>query len=461
MKFAWAAAWFYMVLLALMPSFTSAANGAQDLQSIQKAITATQKQIRQTAAEQKKVDAAISQAQNKLNKISQELAQLNQQHERTWQQAQRLRLTLEKLKTEIEEAQTQVARLLNAHYRNRAPNALAVFLQTDKIPQKERNLEYIRYINQANENVIARLYKQQQQWQKNSIAANEQLKKLSALQQQKKQALNQLSNLKDKQITQSKDLAKQISTKNQQLAKLKKDESRLSGLIAKLATQEANLRKAETKKTTKTTKPKPIITAETEKKTDNAPASEQNNTDQAANASVKPSQSAENNNKTNKTNKTTVHGLTTEDLALSPTSPNSPSAASKTTGSHSFSARQGQMKRPVNGHIAGYFGRERPNGGVWKGLYITTSPTAVNSIAAGKVVYAAALQGYGNTVIIDHGSDYVSVYSGLGSIAVRKGVQVKAQQYLGQSDHLDSGEPGIYFEIRYQNRVMNPLSWVS
>ncbi len=115
---------------------------------------------------------------------------------------------------------------------------------------------------------------------------------------------------------------------------------------------------------------------------------------------------------------------------------------------------------PVSGAITGRFGAARSGGGTWKGLLIAGSGASVHNVAAGEVVYAAALSGYGNTVIVNHGSGYMTVYSGLSAIQVGSGQTVTARAVLGSSGALPSGESGLYFEVRYQNRAMNPLSWV-
>ena len=122
---------------------------------------------------------------------------------------------------------------------------------------------------------------------------------------------------------------------------------------------------------------------------------------------------------------------------------------------------QGRLQRPAGGSISGRFGQARPGGGTWKGLFISTPPTAVRSIAEGEVAYAAPLQGYGNTVIIDHGSGYLSIYTGLSQISAGTGSRVSAHQTIGRSGSLPDGENGLYFEIRYRNQAMNPASWVN
>jgi len=146
--------------------------------------------------------------------------------------------------------------------------------------------------------------------------------------------------------------------------------------------------------------------------------------------------------------------LTAEDLALEAPEAQEPQ-------SQGFSRMQGRLQRPAGGSISGRFGQARPGGGTWKGLFISTPPTAVRSIAEGEVAYAAPLQGYGNTVIIDHGSGYLSIYTGLSQISAGAGSRVSASQTIGRSGSLPDGENGLYFEIRYRNQAMNPASWVN
>ena len=121
---------------------------------------------------------------------------------------------------------------------------------------------------------------------------------------------------------------------------------------------------------------------------------------------------------------------------------------------------QGRLKRPIGGNIGGRFGKPRPGGGTWKGVFFATAPAAVHSIAAGTVAHTGSLEGYGNLVIIDHGGGYLSVYSGLGSISVSSGSSVGAGSVVGSSGRLPTGEQGLYLEIRLRGQQMNPLSWI-
>ena len=48
---------------------------------------------------------------------------------------------------------------------------------------------------------------------------------------------------------------------------------------------------------------------------------------------------------------------------------------------------------------------------MWRGLFIAArTGEEVRAIAAGRVVYADWLRGFGNLLIIDHGDSYMSLY---------------------------------------------------
>ena len=77
-----------------------------------------------------------------------------------------------------------------------------------------------------------------------------------------------------------------------------------------------------------------------------------------------------------------------------------------------FEQLRGRLALPVRGELANRFGSPRQGGGsAWKGLFIAArSGEEVRAIAAGRVVFADWLRGFGNLLIIDHGGAYMSLY---------------------------------------------------
>jgi len=88
--------------------------------------------------------------------------------------------------------------------------------------------------------------------------------------------------------------------------------------------------------------------------------------------------------------------------------------------------------------------------------------TAVHAADSGVVAFAGKLNGYGNTVIIRHSDNYVTVYGHNARILVSEGSPVARGQSIGAVG--TSGRttgPNLHFEVRYDNHAYNPLSYLA
>lgn len=121
-----------------------------------------------------------------------------------------------------------------------------------------------------------------------------------------------------------------------------------------------------------------------------------------------------------------------------------------------------KLKWPTNGAQKNHFGKTRNQVGMkWQGITISGKEGQdIHSIAAGKVVYADWIRGYGLMLIIDHGHQYMSIYSHNQSLYKDVGDQIKANETIaslgnsgGKSDY------ALYFEIRYKGKPVNPSQW--
>jgi len=82
--------------------------------------------------------------------------------------------------------------------------------------------------------------------------------------------------------------------------------------------------------------------------------------------------------------------------------------------------------------------------------------------ADGVVAIAAVRGGYGNCVVIDHGSAIASLYGHQSRMLVRPGQRVKAGDVIGEvgSTGLSTG-PHLHFETRFRGIPVNPLNFVA
>lgn len=129
-----------------------------------------------------------------------------------------------------------------------------------------------------------------------------------------------------------------------------------------------------------------------------------------------------------------------------------------------FAALKGRLHLPVKGEIANRFGAPRADGGAtWKGLFIRAAEGAeVKAVAAGRVVFADWLRGFGNLLILDHGDGFLSVYGNNQSVLREAGVEVKAGEAVATVGNSGGNpESGLYFELRYQGQAFDPMKWAS
>jgi len=128
-----------------------------------------------------------------------------------------------------------------------------------------------------------------------------------------------------------------------------------------------------------------------------------------------------------------------------------------------FTRLRGRLALPLSGEIVAKFGNAREGGGpAWKGLFIQSAAgQAVHAVATGRVVFADWLRGFGNLIILDHGDDYLSLYSNNESLYKQPGEAVRAGDVIASVGNTGGHErPGLYFELRHQSRPFDPLSWV-
>ncbi len=91
------------------------------------------------------------------------------------------------------------------------------------------------------------------------------------------------------------------------------------------------------------------------------------------------------------------------------------------------------------------------------------------SAAIGTPVYATGnavvketgwQQGYGNTIVLDHGYGYITRYAHLSKILVSKGQQVVRGENIGKVGNTGkSTGPHLHYEVIYKGQVQNPVNY--
>ena len=98
-----------------------------------------------------------------------------------------------------------------------------------------------------------------------------------------------------------------------------------------------------------------------------------------------------------------------------------------------------------------------------QGLTIKTREgTQVHAVAKGRIVFSDWMPGYGLLIIIDHGSNYLSLYANNQSLKTSLGSSVNAGEVIASAGSSGGKSvPALYFEIRNRKRQQNPLRWLT
>lgn len=129
-----------------------------------------------------------------------------------------------------------------------------------------------------------------------------------------------------------------------------------------------------------------------------------------------------------------------------------------------FERLQGKLALPVKGDITNHFGATRPDSTVlWKGIFIrSSSGQSVKVIAAGRVVFADWLRGFGNLLIVDHGHAYMSLYGNNETLYKQVGDELRGGDTIATVGNSGgNSDSGLYFELRHESKPLDPIKWLA
>ncbi len=128
-----------------------------------------------------------------------------------------------------------------------------------------------------------------------------------------------------------------------------------------------------------------------------------------------------------------------------------------------FASMEGKLPFPVRGRLERIFGKSTDSIINAKGvLFVVQSDVPIKAVYPGVVVWSEWLKGYGNTIILDHGDRYFTIYAHVGDTDAKIGDEVKAGQSIGKVGDAGLGrEKTLYFEIRHGEKPLNPEEWLT
>ncbi|AVR98888.1 murein hydrolase activator EnvC family protein [Pseudoduganella armeniaca] len=477
---AWLAAALALALCASVhakPTERSKQKAAAEAQraALQQKLNALKRDIGQTESAKEEAadtlaesEAAISQANRQLRELADEQAQTNARIGELATQRERLAAT-------IAEQKRQLAKLLREQYVAGNEDRIKLLLSGDNPNRINRDLQLMSYVSQAQARLIESLRANLAAVEANQAEAQNARDELEEIAQEERQQKLVLEQQKAKHAALVASLSQKLVSQRQEVGKVERDEQRMGALVDrlnKLIEEQARAAAAEAKR-------KELLAAARAKAKAEAEArakakAEEERLAQAKARAERERLARENRGKTPPAQEPRVvqkpepkppvaqrepvkpeprdeGAAKPADVALAPAAP-----------AGAFASLKGQMRAPLSGRIAAKFGSKRGDGPSWKGVFILAGEgTEVHAVAGGRVVFADWLRGFGNLIIVDHGSQYMSIYGNNQSLLRRAGDVVKAGDVIAAAGNSGGNEEsGLYFELRHQGRAFDPAGWV-
>lgn len=380
------------------------ADSKSDLESLRERLQKLQQEYQRTRESSAEAADALKQSERAISETGRKLHQLEREQREVQADLRSATTEAEQAGAEIKERQARLGEMIRQAYMRGGGDALKLMLNGDNPSQAARDLHYLSYLSRAQMQLIDEM---KAGLTRLAVLKQSAVEKDRALAEIRQAQIKERGNLlKEKQARQKvlNKLAGEIRKQRKEIATLKRDEQRLSDLVARLAKLAA--------------KPKPPV---------RRPA-----TGSKGATGDKP--------------------LAVNTAVPEPGREGTP-----------FSRLKGLLRLPVAGELMNKFGTPREGGGVsWRGLFIRAAEGAeVRAVAEGTVAFSDWLRGFGNLVIVDHGEGYMSLYSNNESLYKQAGDRVKMGESIASVGNSGGQEsPGVYFELRHQSRPINPTAWI-
>lgn len=386
----------------------------EDLGDLKIKIQALKKELDNKQAAHKDATDALKDSETAISQANKKLFDINQQQKENQSTLVTLKKESLTLNDKLSEQQKQLSLLVKQQYVHGNQSYTKLLLQNKNPSQISRDIQYYSYIAKAHAQLINEM---QISLDKVKVLNNETAATLQAVADLKAKQLAERQTLEQQKSEKSKvvkSLSGQITAQRNQINKLKRDEQNLSKLVERLAKIIAK-------------PPKKVVKRKTIAKKPNVP-------------DVK----------------------TSDEKPVNQTIAKNEETPTNTYAGSNFSALKGKLNLPVRGDVTNRFGSSRRDTGVsWKGLFIRAAEGSdVKSVASGRVVFADWLRGFGNLIIVDHGSGYMSLYGNNQAVLKQVGDEVNAGDNIAAVGNSGGNESnGLYYELRRLSKPFDPMSW--
>lgn len=384
---------------------------------------------------------ALAESEQAISKANRSLRELSQEQGDTEARLKVLVRQQSDLTTVVNSQQMQLSRLLRDQYTAGNEDRIKLLLSGDNPNRINRDLQYMGYVSQAQAKLVETLRTNLQAVKDNKAATQNAKFELEEIAREESEQKQLLEKEKGKRSVLLAQLSSKLNSQRKEAGKMQLDEQRLSGLVDKLAQLIEEQKKAD------------AAAREKHRQEQLAKARAERERRMAQQARTAPGGKA----------RPSPADAIDDDEAPQSLGRNDVTPAPEDNFGKPFASLRGQLKLPVRGELTARFGGKRGEGPGWKGLFIRAPEgTEIKAVAAGRVVYAEWLRGFGNLLIIDHGNQYMTIYGNNQSVLKRAGDIVKTGDVIASAGNSGGNEQsGLYFEMRHQGRAFDPLSWVT
>ena len=379
-----------------------------DLSELRSRIDTLQKDLNASQGDHASAADRLRESEKQISTLQRELLRLSRQQNRLQESLRDLGRQSDELAGTLTQQQSSLEQLVHRQYVQGNPGSLQLLLNGDDPNQVARDLHYLSAIAHARADLLTEVrgtLKKKQALADDTRTRVQELEEVEAAQRDKHADL--LKQREERKVLLA-EISGRISAQRKEIGALQRDEKRMSQLIDRLSR---------------------IIAAQAAK--------------EAREASQPPPRRGD--DATPRTGRVEAENR----YQPGPTQGN-------------FSQLRGKLRLPVRGAVIGRFGAAR-EGGVWKGLFIrAASGSEVRAVANGRVVFADWMRGFGNLLIVDHGSDYLSIYGNNDSLLKQVGDAVSGGEPVASVGNSGGNpESGLYFELRHKGQVLDPMKWAS
>jgi septal ring factor EnvC (AmiA/AmiB activator) len=469
------------------PSTSAVAEKQGDLKSLRSQIEALRREMvaaegsrKESADQLKDIERSISSTQRDLHLLKEQIGARQSTLKDLDGQAKAL-------EQELSLQQQQLEKLLYRQYLRGNPDALQLFLNGDDPYQLARDLYYLEAIGRARSQLLLEIESNLQRQKALATDTREQAAQLAAAQDKQSEEHAKLLAQRAQRKATLDALSEQIATQRHEIGKLQGDEKGLTKLIDRLskiiaaraaeARREAQRREEQRRQAERRDAERREAEREAVERRARALAQQElarQEAQRAARLQQPPARPDAGADKEQGVASTPPHPETPREKASTPPPtaartappPARQQAPREASPAEAFVGNLAQMKGslhlPTRGSVTNRFGSARQEGSTWKGLFIRAGTgSEVRSIATGRVVFAEWMRGFGNLLIVDHGSDYLSVYANNDSLLKQVGDDVRGGESIATVGNTGGNpESGLYFEIRHDGKPLDPLAWV-